>query len=60
MNAILQSGNGRNGAPRVDSIFLDMTASGISNVDPDNPIVFDKPGHCDHFHVMILDPDGIN
>jgi hypothetical protein len=60
LNAIRRSGNGRNGAPRVDSIFLDMTASHISNTDPDNPIVFDKPGHCNHFHVMILDPDGIN
>lgn len=60
LRTILLMGSGQDGAPKIDSIFLDMTASGISNTDPNNPIVFDKAGHCDHFHVMIKDPDGNN
>jgi len=55
IEAFLLMGNGEDGAPRIVKIFIDKTASGL-----DHPLFVDAAGHCNHFHVRIEDPDGIN
>lgn len=55
LETFLKMGNGEDGAPKIVEIYIDKTASGL-----DNPLFIDAAGHCDHFHVRIADPDGIN
>ena len=51
----LRLGNGEDGKPRIVEIYIDKNASGH-----DHPLFIDASGHCNHFHVRIADPDGIN
>ena len=55
LETFLAMGNGEDGKPRIVEIYVDKAALGL-----EHPLFIDAAGHCDHFHVRIADPDGIN
>jgi len=54
---VVLNGDGRNGMPWVEYIFVDTACVGIV-AHPDDPYIRYEDGHQDHFHVRIRDPDG--